>query len=36
MLTLVSEHFTFEKVEDHKNDTSRKYRIDAESKGVLV
>lgn len=35
MRTLVSEHFTFEKVEDHKNDTSRKYRIDAESKGVF-
>ncbi len=35
MLTLVSEHFTLAKVHDYKNKTSRKYRIDAESKGVF-
>lgn len=35
MLTLVSQHFTCEKIEDHKNDTSRKYKINEESKGVF-
>lgn len=35
MLDLVSQHFTFEKIKDQKNDTSRKYRISEESKGVF-
>jgi len=35
MLILVSKHFTCEKVEDSKNDTSRKYKINKESKGVF-
>lgn len=35
MLSLISKHFTLEKMEDHKSDTSRKYRINPESKGVF-
>lgn len=35
MLSLISQNFTYEKIEDHRNDTSRKYRINAESKGVF-
>ena len=36
MLDLVSQHFTYEKAVDGKNDTSRKYRINEESKGVFA
>lgn len=35
MLALVSKHFSYEKVEDSKNDTSRKYKINKESRGVF-
>ncbi|MFV0304192.1 MAG: GTP 3',8-cyclase MoaA [Moheibacter sp.] len=36
MLYLVSENFSYSKVEDDKNDTSRKYKVDGESKGVFA
>lgn len=35
MLSQVSKHFTYEKIEDSKNDTSRKYKINSESQGVF-
>ncbi|WP_419867999.1 GTP 3',8-cyclase MoaA [Chryseobacterium sp. CT-SW4] len=36
MLDLVSDHFTYEKVQDGKHDTSSKYKVKGDSKGLFA